>query len=495
MVRPPSLAQLLPIALFVAAIAANATSPRTGTTDDGDDGGGDDASSSSSSSSSPPRQDQYHHLTIPTTTVANRRRRLSPTDGYEAHARLNDPKTVTVKEKFHSAFSSSSVRRGGPNIMEGVATVVPDALAHLRICNRMAPIPPELDASITKRYGHCPLMEGAPVETRLLLWEGTKTFGRTGNNLIEFLHGLQYARDNAMLPGIMMGSWATHLITDMWMAIRDDPANSRHSVERTNAVNEWRDVFEGAFCARVLTNDDDLTKYGEVIRMSTKEFFLFYRTDENLPTLDEYIEYQGHILRTLYRSYNTGHGVNMRNKPVRDMCSVIDATFGGEKSSSAKYSVIHSRSLEGEPGMRLLGRIARRSGCDPVAALDMEPDYIKAILEPLGMLQHPILFITDNQRPEILKKLLADPDIGRSIHLIPSDASWIGGDITAALMSDVFIGNPASTFSGFIAKSRVALGYDAKSTYMFRKKNKDGKWVDACDHRCIFDSEIMNAMA
>eukprot|EP00580_Thalassiosira_gravida_P008657 CAMPEP_0201627596 /NCGR_PEP_ID=MMETSP0493-20130528/2746_1 /ASSEMBLY_ACC=CAM_ASM_000838 /TAXON_ID=420259 /ORGANISM="Thalassiosira gravida, Strain GMp14c1" /LENGTH=62 /DNA_ID=CAMNT_0048098097 /DNA_START=1 /DNA_END=186 /DNA_ORIENTATION=+ len=61
------------------------------------------------------------------------------------------------------------------------------------------------------------------------------------------------------------------------------------------------------------------------------------------------------------------------------------------------YSVIHSRSLEGEPGLRLLGNLAHRSGCDPVAALEMKPDYIKAILKPLGMMKHPIVFITDGQ--------------------------------------------------------------------------------------------------
>ena len=124
----------------------------------------------------------------------------------------------------------------------------------------------------------------------------------------------------------------------------------------------------------------------------------------------------------------------------------------------------------------------------------MEPEYVRAILEPLGMLGSPILFITDNQRPEILERLLEDPDIGPNIQLIPPDASWIGGDITAALMADVFIGNPASTFSGFIAKSRVALGYH-DTTYMFRKKDDDGKWVDACSKICIYDRKIMHAMS
>ena len=51
----------------------------------------------------------------------------------------------------------------------------------------------------------------------------------------------------------------------------------------------------------------------------------------------------------------------------------------------------------------------------------MAPDYIKAILEPLVMLEYPVLFITDNQRPEILERLLTDPEIEPSIQLTPSD--------------------------------------------------------------------------
>ena len=91
--------------------------------------------------------------------------------------------------------------------------------------------------------------------------------------------------------------------------------------------------------------------------------------------------------------------------------------------------------------------------------------------------------------------MLDDPDIGPNIRSIPPDASWMGGGITAAVIADVFIGNPASTFSGFVAKSRADMGSDDASTYMFRKKNGAGKWVNACDHGCIFDTKIMNAMA
>ena len=174
------------------------------------------------------------------------------------------------------------------------------------------------------------------------------------------------------------------------------------------------------------------------------------------------------------------------------MCSVLDATFGDTKQS-AVYSVIHSRSMEGEPGYKLLGRIAENSGCDPRAAINLEPEYVKGILKPLGMMNQPIIFITDNQRPKILERLKSDPEIGPLIHLIPEETSWVGGDITIATMSTVFLGNPASSFSGFIAKSRVALGYT--TNYLFRRRNEDGQWIDVCDATCVFDKKILNTMA
>jgi len=347
----------------------------------------------------------------------------------------------------------------------------------LHVCERAAPIPHDEDMKFMQEYASCSSLNKPPEETTLLVLDEMQTFGRTGNNLIEFLHSFQYAKDHDVVLAIKRGTWVTHLLPIMWMAIQD------------HDMDAWIDFVEKAFCVKIFRDYDDLTQYKKIIHMETRDLFLYrYKGDD----LNSYVESTGQIIRILWRSYNKGVGLSMRQKPVGDMCSVLEAIFGSEKHS-AVYSVVHSRTMEGDPGLRLLGQIANRSGCDPVAALNMEPEYVKAILAPLGMLDHPILFITDQQRPEILEKLLADPEIGPNIRLIPDEASWVGGDITVAVMANVFIGLPASTFSGFIAKSRVALGFDA--TYLFRKKNKAGEWVDACDEHCIFDKHVMRSMA
>ena len=83
------------------------------------------------------------------------------------------------------------------------------------------------------------------------------------------------------------------------------------------------------------------------------------------------------------------------------------------------YLVVHSRTLEGTPGVRILASIARKSGCNGTAALEMRPDYVKSILGPLGMMDHPIVFIADGQNPRVLERLMADPDVGPLIRVVP----------------------------------------------------------------------------
>jgi hypothetical protein len=263
--------------------------------------------------------------------------------------------------------------------------------------------------------------------------------------------------------------------------------NMRNEEFLSDGILEWKDHIEQAFCIKVFLNEEELVGYDNIIELTSRELFMFrYEADAK-----EYIQFQLHNIRKLFRSCNFGVGKDIKNRDVGNLCSVIDGVFGDNRQF-ATYSVIHSRSLEGAPGLRLLGILSGTSGCDPVAALNMEPEYIKAILSPLGLLQHPILFISDNQRPDILEKLMADADIGSQIRLVPSKLSWVGGDLAVAIMANAFIGNPASTFSGFISKSRIALGFD--NNFLFRVK-KDGEWVDSCEDRCIFYKWVMRSMA
>jgi len=225
-----------------------------------------------------------------------------------------------------------------------------------------------------------------------------------------------------------------------------------------------------------------------VFDVPTKDLFMY---NSNLP-LGDYIGHQARYLQTLFRNYNHGEGEMIGGSPVQDMCSDLGAVFGKHYNDTL-YSVVHQRYLEGNPGLMAMARMNRRSGCDSTGALNMEPDYIKSILEPLGMLRHPIVLISDGEDPSVLERLKADPDISKVLRVVTHKDGWIGGDITLGVMSNVFIGNPASTFSGIIAKARLALGFG--HNYMFRAKDESGQWYTVCGDTCVFDSQIMGAMS
>ena len=345
----------------------------------------------------------------------------------------------------------------------------------LSICKRQTNVgtPNDLSLLLNGIENTCPGINS----NKLLLLQGELAFGRTGNNLIEFFHALQLARENDYQLGVMTNSWVFELLQSMWFS---------------GSQENWQDNFERAFCIKIFHPNDSLKDWSPFFMginprntpLFTKVLFNF---KSELP-LDEYIAFQSRYLQMLFRHYNT--------TPDQNMCSGINAIFG-EEAPGAIYSVIHNRHLEGAPGIRLMQRMTRGSGCHPTAALEMEPEYIKSILGPIGMLKHPIVLITDGEDQSVATRLMNDPEIGPNLRLVPESASWIGGDLTLGVMSNVFIGNPASTFSGFIAKSRIALGFG--HNHLFRAKvtldNGEKEWVPTCGDTCIFDKHIIGNMA
>jgi len=347
-------------------------------------------------------------------------------------------------------------------------------LERVSICGRKTKIGTPQDLALLRHFNNqdssCP---GAN-SNNLLLISGNESYGRTGNNVIEFLHALQLARDNDITLGIMLrhDTWVFRVITQMWMPVQGDG---------------WEEHFEEAFCVKIFHSRDEMKGYN-VFDVPTKDLFMY----KSILPLGDYIGHQAKNLQTLFRHYNNGEGSMIGGSPVQDMCSDLNVVFGRHYKETL-YSVIHQRSLEGEPGVHAMERMSKRSGCDPTGALRMEPDYIKSILAPLGMLRYPIVLISDGEDPSVIERLKADPDISKVLRVVSHDKGWIGGDITLAVLSNVFIGNPASTFSGIMAKTRLALGFG--HNYLFRAKNQSGEWYTVCGDTCVYDNRIMGAMS
>lgn len=147
------------------------------------------------------------------------------------------------------------------------------------------------DSSFNNQDSTCP----GTSSNDLLLLQGIGAYGRTGNNLIEFLHALQYARDNDVTLGIMSNSWAFRLILDMWMSVQDD---------------DWQTHFEEEFCVKIFHHQDEWKGYNLLLpelqapRLLTQHLFMY---KSNSP-LHVYIGHQVKYLQTLFRHYNNGDG-------------------------------------------------------------------------------------------------------------------------------------------------------------------------------------------
>mmetsp|Transcript_27321 Transcript_27321/g.42927 ORF Transcript_27321/g.42927 Transcript_27321/m.42927 type:complete len:356 (+) Transcript_27321:1-1068(+) len=326
------------------------------------------------------------------------------------------------------------------------------------ICNR----PADLGTTAQRK---CP---GSNNSKQLLLLDGIDTYGRIGNNLMEFLHALQYSRDKDIQLGIKYGSWSLRLLLRMFLSITGEQA-------------QWEAHFERALCIKIIHTTVELKQY-DVIRLDTKDL-LSYKSNVSFV---EYASFQQQVLRTLFQNYNTGEGTTLAGYGTESMCKGIDALFGADRAS-AIYSVIHLRRLE-KVGYTILDAVSKHTGCDPRVAIEMRPEYIRNILKPLRMLDYPIVIIGDDQNIDAVQRLMDDAEIGPQIVFIPEEAVWIGGDMTLGVMSNVFIGNPASSFSGFIAKSRLALGKG--HTYLFRARDNEGKWQTSCGDSCVFDKRV-----
>ncbi|KAL7528917.1 hypothetical protein ACHAWF_003942 [Thalassiosira exigua] len=342
------------------------------------------------------------------------------------------------------------------------------------VCGRAAGLdlnPATSPRELREKHATCAAFD--PKEKTLLL-DGNSVYGRTGNNLNSLLQAKQYTRDNGLQLGIAASGWAMNLLTSMWMV-------------KGGEVADWIADMEGALCLKVFESKDSIKGWNIVPehRPTLAMRLFFYLT----PSKEEdYAASQQEVLRTLFRRHNDGEGTDHLRKAANDMCSGIDAVFGKDGRGSAVYTAIHLRHLEGQPGIQSLARQSKLTGCDPKAALEMKPSYVKSILEPLEMLRHPVVIIHDGQNMKAVERLMADEDIGPMVRVVPPESCWFGGDITLAIMSDVFIGNPASSMTQFIGRTRVALGLGGN--FIYRAKDDKGEWETVCGDKCLFQKEV-----
>ena len=147
-----------------------------------------------------------------------------------------------------------------------------------------------------------------------------------------------------------------------------------------------------------------------------------------------------------------------------------------ENLVDSKYSVVY---LSPKGVRSYLGKLNDSTGHDHSATLDMTPDYVKSILQPLDMLQSDIFIIENGEvDEEVDERLFNDADLSAVMQKVPDEVRHVGSSVYLSVLADVFIGNPVDHLSLWIARMRFALG--KKNTFVFtEKKTVDGedKWV------------------
>jgi len=85
----------------------------------------------------------------------------------------------------------------------------------------------------------------------------------------------------------------------------------------------------------------------------------------------------------------------------------------------------------------------------------------------------------------VVDRLRSSPRIGPVFQVVPERISTLTGDLLLAILADVFVGNPISTFSQYIVQARYALGI--QNSYLFARKGHDGTWETFCnDEPCFY---------
>ena len=346
------------------------------------------------------------------------------------------------------------------------------------MCDRPTPlnyaIHPQMKEQVTYNSGQDTFIPQWPSQKKLLLLrKDDYLFGHIGNQINSLLHAYNYARDHQLELGATFHSWVIEAIQFMGYESNDN--------------KELREEIRNELGITIIRNSTDLVDYEEVIQLTAKDLYFYKSPGDNW---EDNMNFHIGILRRIFLRYNRALGYAHHGLRATNVCRTFDDLFPHGSRSTMKYTVIHSRFMEGRAEFKL-NQLAKTSGLTPKGALEMSPKYIRMILKPLGLLNHPIVLFSDGELPSVEEGLLNDPVIGPKLIVLSNKKSLTGPDTALAILSDVYIGNPASVTSGYIARSRYALGYNEEQTYMFRKEHHD-KWISVCNAKCIFNPWIMS---
>jgi hypothetical protein len=318
-----------------------------------------------------------------------------------------------------------------------------------------------------------------PKRSKLLLLKDSQTSEVADWNAL--FHAFDYAHYNDMDLGLTMDGWAMKTIHKMFMQdFYSSILNGKAATAATAA-----ELMETELGVRIITDENQIKSLYEVVESGSPQDLLNYQPTSFLNDWKEVMGYHIYILQRLFRHYNRGNGFDINRNDLEEMsltpqaCSTLHFLFGDSKTP---YVVIHAK--DADPGA---GDVA------PLGSL-MTSQYMHSVLKEIGMYEYPIVLISDESTASqmVEEELKMDPTIAKNLRIIYSRTDLTGPEVMVGILGSVFIGSPASSTSGFIARSRYALGYRG-STFMFNKATLM-KWKDECKDDCVFHPRIMQKL-
>lgn len=304
-------------------------------------------------------------------------------------------------------------------------------------------------------------------------------FGQTGNQIAEFLRAIEMARDQG-------GALVIHekgFPYDMTLRLLYLGLN-RTEVENRLGVMFYDRVEE---------------KYRSALKTISMKDAYYYISNHSDFNMVDTIDHRHYAIQELYRMTAKEMELHPNSAEVSAMCSSMHALFGKDgrgnneqdlqkngitKKITQKYTVVHSRMMSSFGEMFFEGA-HQKFGVDRRAGIDLPPDLISSILSPLGMNTSSIVMITDGRTLDPIERLSSDPATAPYFQVVPPGISTPASDIMLAILADVFIGSPVSTFSHYIAHTRYALGIG--NSYLFYRRNATTeKFETFChDEECL----------
>lgn len=174
-----------------------------------------------------------------------------------------------------------------------------------------------------------------------------------------------------------------------------------------------------------------------------------------------------------------GSAMTSNDAKTNKLCRSIESTGIG----SDPFTVIHSRSFKAEGRKQAqLDEVNNRIGVHPSGLIEHPPDLIFDILKPLDMEEEKVFMISDGLSSSSANRLSTSKQFARTFQVVSDGDPY--SDILLAVLSDVFIGNPLSTYSTLIAQIRYTLGLNL--IFLHVRKTGDGAWETFCEEENCF---------